>query len=1021
MPNRKRWWVAVALLLAPGLAGAQNIAFRDVPVPEDVPAHVITAFAEDRDGFLWIGTQSGLLRYDGRRFRVFGASEDETSLGGNYVRGLLPTRDGRLWVSTFGGGLSVFDPLTEKFTRFRHDPADAGSLASNRTEGLAEDGDGFVWVATGEGLDRIDPARGTIEHFRQDPARPDSLLDNRARALLRRRDGSLWVGTRLGLQRYLGNGRFEQIAADSLAGVFVSRLFEDSAGRLFIGTTEHGVAMLDPAGQLRRIPPRPASPEGLSHFWVYGFAEISPQEIWIATFGGGVDVIDPQNLVVKKRLRADPTLPDAVGGDRIGALFKDASGLVWLGTWGQGLQVHDPAARAFRALRSSPHLPEGLSHPAAVRAIERRSGELWVGTNGNGIDVFSQDLRLLRGYRPAPDDPGALADGAITCLAEGPDGSLWVATLDGTLQVLPPGGQRFRRLGKKDGLPGGQIRALTFGADGILWAGSSEGLARIDPASFEIRAFRHRPEDSDSIGGHAVEAVAFDAEGRLFLGTDAGLDLFDPITGKSRHFRHQPGNKNSLPNDWVPDLLLASDGTLWVATHGGVALLRWPAGASGADAEPTFESLADRLRPHLGPVDSLIEDAEGQIWLGPRLRVDPKTFRYSTFGPADGCSLRSFFIASRFRRQDGSLLFGSPEGLLIVDPARLESWTYQPPVVASALRIDGRELPGASRRRELVLRPDQRSFSVDFSALDFTAPERNRYRIQLAGYETRWQEMDASFPSVTYGNLDPGSYRLQVQGSNRAGLFSPRALEIAVEVEPAFHQTTLFRLLAVAFLALGLFGLIQLRQYQLERRSLALEMVVRERTAELERAYEKIKEASLTDPLTGLRNRRFLEQTLNADVELTRRRRQDGSDDADLVFLLLDLDHFKSVNDTWGHAAGDAVLIEAAHRLKAHLRSSDHLVRWGGEEFLAVARFLPRQEAATLAEKLRLAIGEKNFVLPTGERITKTVSVGYVAFPIDGQEIDEIGWEKAIDFADQALYDAKSQGRNRCIAYEKRA
>lgn len=1013
------WWFAVwvSLLVPWGTARGETIPFRSIAVPDDVPAHVITAFAEDRDGFLWIGTQSGLLRYDGRRFRVFGATQNDTSLGGNYVRGLLPTRDGRLWVSTFGGGLSVFDPLTERFSRFRHDPAEPGSLASNRTEGLAEDGDGFVWVATGEGLDRIDPARGTIEHFRHDPARPDSLLDDRVRALLWRRDGSLWVGTRLGLQRYLGEGRFERIAAESLAGVFVSRLFEDSAGRLFIGTTEHGAAVLDAEGRLRRLPPRPASPEGLSHFWVYGFAEVAPHEIWIATFGGGIDVIDPETLAVKKRLRADPTLPDAVAGDRIGALRRDASGLVWVGTWGQGLQVHDPAARAFRALRSSPNLPEGLSHPAAVRALERRNGEVWVGTNGNGIDVFTPDFRLLRGYRPNKNDPGALADGAITCLVEGADGALWVATLDGTLHFLPPGSETFRRLGKSHGLPGGQIRALTFDPLGKLWAGSSEGLAEIDPETFAIRAFRHRPQDPSSIGGNAVEAVAFDAEGRLFLGTDSGLDLFDPPKGTARHFRHQPGNKKSLPNDWVPDLLLASDGILWVATHGGAALLHWPDGSD----EPYFESLAEKLGPLAGPVDSLIEDTAGQIWLGPRLRVDTKTFRATLFGPADGCSLRSFFIASRFRRRDGSLLFGSPEGLQIIDPARLEPWMYTPPVVATALRVDGRELTGASRLHRLVLQPGQRSFAVDFAALDFTAPERNRYRFQLKGYDSTWQETDANLPSATYGNLDPGSYRLQVAGSNRAGLFSPRTLEIEVEVEPAFHQTTLFRLLAITFLALGLFGLVKLRHYQLERRSLALEMVVRERTAELERAYEKIKEASLTDPLTGLRNRRYLEQTLDADVELAVRRKQDGSDDADLVFFLLDLDHFKSVNDTWGHAAGDAVLVEAARRLKTHLRSSDHLVRWGGEEFLAVARFLPRHEAATLAEKLRLAIAETTFVLPSGERIAKTVSIGYVAFPIAGKEIHEIGWEKAIDFADQALYDAKNQGRNRCIAYEKEA
>jgi len=1010
MPSKSLWWW-VAALLAAQATWAEPIEFRRVPVPDDVPAHLVTAFAEDADGFLWIGTQGGLVRFDGTAFRVFAAAEEEGSLGGSYVRCLLPARDGRLFVGTFGGGLSVFDPESERFEVYRHDPADPGSLAGDRVEGLAEDREGAIWAATSEGLDRLHPASGKIEHFRHDAADPQSLADDRTRALLVRRDGSLWVGSRDGLQRWLGGDRFARVAsdredADSLAGQIVGKLFEDSAGRLWIGTAEEGAAVLLPDGRLERLRPRPASPQGLSHFWVYGFAEIGPGELWIATFGGGIDVVDPQTRRIVERLGADPNLPSALPGDRIGALLRDRAGLAWVGTWGQGLLLHDPAARAFRALRASPNLPEGLSHGAAVRALERRNGEIWVGTNGNGVDVFSPDWRLLRGYRPGKQD-GALEDGAVTCLAEGPDGSLWVATLDGTLHRQRPGQSSFEKMNTSQGLPGGQIRALTFAPDGTLWAGSSEGLARIGTQG-EIKAYRHRPDDPTSISGNAVEAIAYDAAGRLFLGTDNGLNYFDPQRGKARVFHHQPQDPFSLPNEWVPDLLLASDGRFWVGTHGGAVILDWPS----EGGEPRFESVAEKLGEKPRPVESMIEDEDGRIWLGPRLRVDPKTWKATSFGPADGCSLRTFFIASRYRRRDGSLLFGSPEGLLVVDPARLAPWRFEPKVVATALRVDGRSLPGASRRRQLVLEPGRKAFSLDFAALDFTAPERNRYRYQLAGYEMGWQEADAAHRTLTYTNLRPGEYRLHVLGSNRAGAFSRNAYELNLRVLPAFYQTRLFEVLAAALLLTGAFGIYRLRLYQLEKRSQALELLIKERTSELESAYRRIEEASLKDPLTGLHNRRFLDEVLESDLKLSRRRLKDGAGGADLVFLLLDLDHFKAVNDTWGHAAGDAVLVETGRRLKENLRTTDYLVRWGGEEFLAVLRFIDRADAAVLAEKLRLAIAAEKFELPNGEKLAKTASIGFAAYPGIGKDGEEADWEKVLDAADQALYEAKNKGRN---------
>ncbi len=922
---------------------------------DDVPAALCTALAQDRQGFIWIGTQSGIVRWDADRFRVFPPPP-----GAGYIRTLLATSDGRVWAGTFAGGLLIYDASSDSFTRV------TDGLSHQRVEGLAEDRDGMVWVGTQEGLNRIDPRTKRVEHFRHDAANPHSLADDRVRGLLVDRSGRLWVGTRAGLQIRAASDRFERVVPE-LANELVTKIVEDDRGRIWIGTSESGAAMLE-NGRLTRI-------RGGSHPWIYGIAQATPGEIWLATFGGGIDVVDANTLEIIDRLRHDAALPNTIGSDRVGALLRDQSGVMWVGTWGGGIASHDPTTRAFRTVRHSPSRAEGLSHPAAVRAMQMRDGTIWVGTNGNGIDILDRDFRRIGGHR--------LDGAAITCLAQGADGTIWVASLDGALRRLRPGGT-FETFDRGDGLAGGPIRAMTFGPDGELWAGSSEGLTRIDEGG--VGAFRHDRHDPASLSSPAVEAIAFTPDGTMWVGTDRGLNVFDRATGKATRI------EKGLPSLWVPDLMVDRGGRLWVGTHAGAVILE-----SWNGREARFRNVAS------DPVESLIEDAEGQVWLGPRLRIDPRSWTAREFGAADGCAFRNFFIASRARTSDGTLLFGSPEGLLAVNPAELRAWSFAPPVVATALQVDGttRAVP-----RALVLAAKEKGFRVDFAALDFTAPQRTVYSYRLEGYDDEWVRADASRRSLTYTNLAPGRYVLRVRGTNRAGAWSAHELRLPVTVLPAFYETLWFRILSAAIAVALAYALYRLRVRQLDRRAAALERVVAERTADLAAANARIEEASLTDPLTGLRNRRFLENVIGSDLALASRGQ------GDLVVMLCDLDHFKSVNDEYGHDAGDAVLVAVAETLRASLRSSDYAIRWGGEEMLAVVRFVDRRDAGEIAEKVRAAVAARDVTLPDGRVINRTCSIGVAVFPSGN-----LTWPEVLRAADEALYEAKRTGRNRvCCA-----
>lgn len=1008
---RRRCAIVLLLLLTAAAAARAGgrvglISFRRVPIPDDVPAHLCTAMAQDHSGLLWLGTQGGLVRYDGHEFRVFRSSPDKpTTLAGNYVRALLIASDGRIWVGTFSGGLSVFDARTETFRRYQHDARNPASLAYDRVEGLAEDRRGRIWIATSAGLDRLDPRSGRIDHFRHDARDARSIADDRVRGLLVDREGRLWVGSRQGLQRWLGDRRgFERV----LTGQYVERLLEDHQGRIWIGTEKNGAAVLNPRdGSLRRFAPQPADPDGLSHYWVYGFAEGPAEEMWIATFGGGVDVVDGRSLTVIDRLRHDPVLDDTIGADRVGAVFRDRAGMMWVGTWGEGLARHDPRTRAFRSLRFSPRRADGISHVAAVRAMEMRDGRIWVGTNGNGIDVLDSELRRVAEYRPNPGDDGALSDGAITCLAQSDDGTIWVAALNGSLHRLLPGETRFDRL-PVDRLAGGPIRTIAFTPDGVLWAGAAEGMVRVDPHTLATRVYRQWPGAARS--SPAIEAIAVGGGGLLWIGTDNGLYAFDPRTEVAARIARDAARGDALPDNWVPDLMIARDGRLWVGTAGGAAVLtQWDGRAA------RFEVVDRRLGRPSERAESLIEDDQGMVWIGPRLRVDPRRWTARELGPADGIAFRNFFIASRARTSDGRLLFGSPEGLLVADPRALQEASDDPPIVATALRVDGNMRPGAAVLRSLTLRPSERGFALDFAALDFLESRRWTYRYRLDGLEDAWTVAGPAQRSLTYSRLPPGEYVLRVGAARRDGEWSRQELRLPITVLPAFHQTLWFRSLVAVAIAAVLYGAYRLRIRRLRARERELERLVTARTGELaeknrqlEKAYVQIEEASLTDPLTRLRNRRYLEQTIGADLEIAAR----GGAERDLVLLMIDLDHFKSVNDRYGHAAGDAVLVELAGLLLRTVRASDTVIRWGGEEFLIVARFVDRVRAPELAEKVRSAVAAHPFVLPDGTSIRRTCSIGFAAWPFSPAAPRGVDWEQVVDLADSGLYVSKRNGRD---------
>ncbi len=816
--------------------------FETVGDGESIPDGGIGAVVQDAKGWLWIGTSRGLIRWDGYRFRKYIHDQHQPhSLPSDYVSALHTTHDGRLWVGINNEGVSVFDPTTEKFTHFGRNLG----MAGGRIRVLNADASGGMWVGTDEGLDYV-PANGARPiHYRHDANNPAGLASNLVRALLIDDAGSVWLGTGAGLQILKkGSKSFERIASDpahpnSLASCEIHALFKAVDGKIWIGTQAKGAAWLDQASlQLHWLEVNPGQPESLSHPRINRIAQPNPDQIWLGTFGGGINIISAKDGKVLQRLQHDPSNPNSLLGDSISAIMIDQSGLVWIASWGTGLQRYNPKNRAFHLLRHSPARPNSLSYPSVYRVAGLADGSILTGYNGKGIDILDRQRGLVGSYRPRPNQPNQLIDAKTLPLKSNPgiatmlqtrDGGLWIG---GATELFnrPKDSQTWQTFGTPKSLPIAGVSVLLETRDGTLWVGGSGGLARWLPGEKRFEAL-------DGKGRYeSVDSLVEDHVGRLWFGNNKGLWVKAPDSPDLQNIRHDPKRPDSLISDDVAGLLVDKNGSLWVTTYKGLdRLLQW-------DGQRAIFEHSSALAGY-GEHDvgfNLLEDKQGRIWTE-KFILEPKKHQLSPFGKAEGFDIGAIWNGAFAKTHDGLFLFGGSKGLAIIDPEQFRSWDFQPQVQPTELKIDGKLLP--AQIKQLRLEPGQRNFSVEFSAFDFSAPQQNRYAYRLQGFDKDWIETDFSQRSASYGNLPPGRYSLQLRGSNRIGEWSPRQFSLPVEVIPPFWATLPFRVLLVFVLIGSVYAIYRLRVARLHAKAAQLQARATEITmahGELAKAHSEL-------------------------------------------------------------------------------------------------------------------------------------------------------------------------------------
>ena len=998
---------------APGET-APRLLFQRVGDDQQLRDGVITGLAQDGDGFLWIGTTEGLVRYDGYRFKPYRHAHDAPdSLPGNRIERLFTDRDGRLWVGTYAQGVARYDADRDAFIQLTP-PRDPASLprvpGPAPARAFAQTPDGTVWVGTsGLGLWRI-AADDRITVYESADTWV-GLPDDRISALAVDAQGNLWVGSWAGLALLrAGSERFERAlsepeANDSLHNVQIRGLLSAADGALWVGTQEGRLLRLPPGFAAGTITHLPAQTLSFPHAGLNGAVQTHDGRVWIG-HSRGIELFTPEgrHLATYRNRRDEPYSMTELG---VRDMLLDRSGWLWVGSFGGGLLRSFPGDAPILSRRLDTDHDAPLQRLSVSSLVATADGGFWGSVDGFGLVRMDAGLSI-RETLPLVDAPEqGLAGLFLHGLASDAEGALWVGTELG-LYRRAPGASLPQKMTSPDFIEGKVIRRIWPGRDGRVWIGTGDGLFL---RHADGRIARLATREGARVGG-AVNALHFDDSG-AWMGGASGLFRVDTEGVHLEPVGTEVDGRLRVLD--VLGLLVDARGQLWLDAGGLMQLENF----DGSFAR--LQSISARHgQDGVAFGANLLDDARGRIW-SQRFMYDPGADRLYPLGLREGALAGSGWFRSYARLADGRFAFGMNQGVLIVDSARFDAAAGEVPLVFTGLRVDGVERPFSPRGGELMLAPGDRAFSLEFAALDYSASELLRYRYRLQGSDEDWIEVAAETRVAAFGGLLPGSYRLQVQASNRAGQYEEAPIELSVQVQPTWWQRPLV-LAALAVLAVFLIeGMVRLRRRRLDRLRQALQAEVDARTSELERLSVELEkrsraaeEASLTDALTGLRNRRFAEQELPKEAALYQRRPLSGAiaQPSALVFFLIDLDHFKRVNDDFGHAAGDSVLRVVAARMRAVCRSSDHLIRWGGEEFLIVAREADRAAAVGLAERLRQRIAGKPFALEDGRSLSLTVSVGFVPFPIMPRAPFSARWDEAVSLADRLLLAGKRAGRD---------
>jgi signal transduction histidine kinase/ligand-binding sensor domain-containing protein/HPt (histidine-containing phosphotransfer) domain-containing protein/FixJ family two-component response regulator len=768
--------------------------FERLSTLDGLPEATVYTTLHDSQGFIWFGTEDGLVRYDGHDiYRYAYSPQVKGGLPGNFIFAIAEDAHGDLWLATKGAGLARWNRTSDTFTVYKHDERNPASIASDSIRTLVIDGQGRIWMGMlDSGVDVLDPRSGAVEHLRRSSTTPESLTDDHVYSMMEEPEGGMWIGTQSGIDRWrLDGDRFIRVPFTDgqplLGGEKISAMVRSSDGTVWVATYESGLHHVSARGHtLTELRHDSADPGSIASDEVRSLLDDHAGHLWIGS-AAGLDALNLPSMDLSHYTH-DKSDPDSLSDSFIMSLYEDEAGLMWIGTRSAGVNRWNSHSWELGGRN-----PGWLDGKWVVSFADAPGGHVWVGTMGGGLFNFDPETGDAINLDTMLHEDNVLGDRRIMSLHRDSHGNLWIGTWSKGLERLSPDG-KITSIGASPhdphALSAPGIAAIYEAKNGLLWIGTHGGGANIlDP---ETGIVRQLPRDAAVRGATTSEnIISFieDGAGNIWMGTEnGGLDVANAQGFVFHSYKHDLANPDSLSSNIVYALERDAGGHIWAATDGGG--LDAVMGSSLRPMDVKFQTFSKPEGLTSDTIYGVLRDGAGQLWLSGNaglMRFDPVTHAVKTYHREHGLQGEEFSSGAYFRTQAGRLCFGGAGGLNVFDPSRLAATSQPPRIALTGIEVLGAPVHEATPNwllQRVALDYHASVVSFDFAALDFTSPRRNRLAYRVSQLTDKWIDLNSQ-RRVTLTSLPAGDHILEVRAANADSVWSTVPYRLTIHKEPA--------------------------------------------------------------------------------------------------------------------------------------------------------------------------------------------------------------------------------------------
>jgi signal transduction histidine kinase/ligand-binding sensor domain-containing protein/DNA-binding response OmpR family regulator len=840
--------------------GAYQFSYLDIN--NGLSNNQVNCAYKDANGFMWFGTNTGLDRYDGYKFKIFKHDPDNAhSLTGNFVINIYEGPDNEMWVYAHNG-ISIYNSNTEAFSNDVAKELLKYKVNSNKLAAIKKDNEGRFWFLTqNDGVYCYNPQNKATTFYNASNNSKIALHSNYVTEVVSGTDNVVWLIYKDGVIDKLDTRNNKILLTDNVLNkannnkpeLYAAILGTDRNLWIYATGSLMGVYTYNTLNNSLKHYDKDSPEIRLNSNVINNVVQGDDNNIWLGTDHGGINLINESTHKVSYLLNRDDDSKSLRGNCVM--LYKDNAGIIWAGTYKQGISYFHKDIIQFPLIRHYDSNSESLPYEDVDCFVEDAAGNLWIGTNGGGLIFYNVTTKKYTQYSHDPHNPKSLSNDVIVNLYMDHQHKLWIGTYFGGLDRLD--GNEFIHYRHKDNVASSisddRVYSFTEDVSGALWVGTFAGGLNIYDAASNSFKHPHYNMLSD------YTAVLYtDKKKNIWIGRDKGIDVIDANTGKVKHYINNPGNANSLIDNDVNRIFQDDRGIMWIGTKEGVSILNTQTGK--------FTNINDKKGLPSNNVWNILEDKNGSIWLSTangvvniNLLKDDNGFKYAIkkYDEFDGLQGNEFNANAALETRNGNMIFGGAHGFNLFNPESIHGYALKPKLIFTDLQLFNKSVKvgdtvaghvvlqkSITGAQSLVFNHDENVFSLEFAACDYFNPNKITYQYKLEGFDKEWLIAPKNSPKATYTNLDAGDYVFKVRANNTNDPESFSLTTLNIKVLPPFYKST-FAYVLYAVMIIGLLfyirhrGIVKLKKsFELKHAQLDAERKIAKEREEARRMHE---------------------------------------------------------------------------------------------------------------------------------------------------------------------------------------